>query len=237
MRSELRRERAPDPRGHEAAESDWLADERERLADDRERLADDRERLADEREHEADEREQLADRREQRLDELAHELAVLVTDRHKRAQEAIERSRATMAAARERLDRSDAALLRSEASVVRTQAQAERAAAEGERERARQPPGADVPAEPVTMLRRRLSVQSASLATALEELAQAYEKLTARNSPQASEYRGSAEAARKAAHQVREIGRLFSGRPGQPGRHHRGGGAACLAAGTAWRPA
>lgn len=47
-------------------------------------------------------------------------------------------------------------------------------------------------------LRRRLSVRAASLGTAFEELAQAYEELTARDPPQANEYRGSAEAARKA---------------------------------------
>jgi hypothetical protein len=208
---------APGRREHPAAESGRLADEREheaderdQLADERERAADERERLADEREQEADEREQLAEHREKRLDELAREVALLVADRHARAQQAIERSDAKVAATRERLDRSEAALLRSEASAVRAQAQIDRTAAQGEREPANQPPDADVPAELVTVLRRRLSVRAASLATGFEELAQAYEELTARDPPQDDEHRGNAEAARKAAHQVGEIGRRFS---------------------------
>ena len=139
-----------------------------------------------------------------------------MADRHARAEQAIERSDARVAAARERLDRSEAALLRSEASAVRAQAQIDRTTAESGREQVRQPP-ADVPAELVMALRRRLSVRAASLATAFEELARAYEELTVRDPPQASEHRGSAEAAREAAHQVGEIGRQFSSQPGQRG--------------------
>ena len=64
--------------------------------------------------------------------------------------------------------------------------------------------------ERAPVLRRYLSVAAANLATTLEELAQIHEELACRDPPQASEYRGSAEAARKAAHQVREIARQFS---------------------------
>ena len=73
-----------------------------------------------------------------------------------------------------------------------------------------QAPGAAVHLERAPVLRRYLSVAAANLATTLEELAQIHEELAGRDPPQASEYRGSAEAARKAAHQVREIARQFS---------------------------
>jgi hypothetical protein len=170
-----------------------------------------REQRAEERDRVADEREQRADEREEHLVGLVADLAVLVADRHRRAQEAIERSRDRLAATRDRLGRSEAALLRSEASAARAQARIDWAASVRERELARQSPGAPVHTERAPVLRRHLSVTATALAAALEELAQIHEDLAGRDPPQASEYQGSAAAARNAAQQVRAIGRRFSG--------------------------
>ncbi len=206
------------PDGHRPGKRERLADERERLAnerqrkaDEREAVADERERLADEREAVADERERLANEREKHLDEFGEELGVLSASRQERAFEAIKRSRALLSASGSRLDRGEAALRRASARAERDQADIDRAAAESERELAHQRPDLREQIERAKALRKRMAELAALLAATEDKVAQVHEDLAAHSPQRESEYRRTAEEARKAADHARKVQRQFAG--------------------------
>jgi hypothetical protein len=211
------RERAGDERQRKANARECLADEREREADERERLADEREHLADEREREAGrretaliERQREADERKRELDERGRVLSSVAETLEKRTLETIERSRALLALSEQRLNRQEAAVRREQARRERQQREIDRASAESERGLAARLPDPGKPIEQAEALRKRTRAAIEAFAATEDEIARIHEELAASCPDRRSEYRRTAEQARKAARHARETLRTFT---------------------------
>ena len=157
-----------------------------------------------------EERERRADEREAGLDEFARKLHARAVSREERSLQAIDRARVMLSEGGKRLDRSQAALERSAALVGREQAEVDRRSAEGARGLHRQVLDPANSSNAQRELRERIAASAAALARTGEVVARIHDELAARRPGGAGEYRRTADAARKAASQARDIERKFS---------------------------